>query len=117
VKMSPHAAQNWRAVSRLLIGLGFVGCIATALGLTLLISHYSASRPPVPDPERGWTVGISWTHPTRYGTVQDEHQVLRLFFWGFPSFVLVALGAGVKIYILDDYSVIASRKRPPWNHR
>ena len=90
---------------------------ATSLGLTFLIGYYSSKRPAAPKPEQGWTVGISWTHPTRYGTAQEEDRVLRLFFWGFPFFGLIALGAGIKIYVLNDYSVIASRKRAPWNHR
>ena len=115
--MSAHAAEKWRGLSRLLIVTGAVGCIATSLALALLISYYSAKRPAAPSPERGWTVGISWTHPTRYGTAQEQGWVLRLFFWGVPSFCLIALGAGIRIYVLDDYSVIWSRKRPPWNHR
>ena len=93
MKISAHAAQKWRGLSR------------------------SVKRPPAPEPERGWTVGISWTHPTRYGTAQEEDRVLRLFFWFFPSFGLIALGEGIKMYVLDDYSGIAACKRPPWNHR
>lgn len=117
MKMSAHAARKWRGFSRVLILAGEVRCIATFLGSTFLISYYSYKRPPAPEPERGWTVGISWTHPTRYGTAKEEEWVQRLFFWSFPSFGLIALGWGTRAYLLDDYSWIRPRKRPPWNHR
>ncbi len=117
-EMSSQSAQSWRFASRLLITIGFIALFALGLSLEFLTSYYyPAKRPVAPQPERNWTVAISWTHPTRYGTAQEEDRVLRLFFLGLPSFCLIVLGAGIRIYVLDDYSVIASRKRPPWNHQ
>ncbi len=117
MNVSAAAAQRWRLVSRILIACGFIGVIASAIALEVLISYYSGHRPAAPQLERGWTVGISWTHPTRYGTAQEEGNVLRLFSLGLPFFCLIALGAGIRIYLLDDYSVLKSRKRAPWDHR
>ena len=116
MKVSAHAAHKWRSISRLLRLAGEVGCVATFLSLAFLIIYFSWARPAVPDLGRGWTVGISWTHPTRYGTAHDEAWVQRFFFWFFPSFGLIVLSEALKAYVLDDYSGFAPRKRPPWNH-
>jgi hypothetical protein len=83
-----------------------MGCVVTFLWLTLLISYYTAKRPHAPQPERGWTVGLEWTHPVSYGTTQEESRILWLHLAFLPFFGLVALAEIIKIYKLDDYSGI-----------
>ena len=102
--MTPRAARQWRICARLLKIIGTLGCFVT-FGLSFfLIAYYSAKRPHDPQPERGWTVGLSWTHPTSYGTAEDEGRLQWLSFWFIPSFGLIALGEATKAYKLNDYS-------------
>jgi hypothetical protein len=72
--------------------------------LVLVLAYYPSYRPEVPQPERGLTAGLTWTHPVRYGTERDERRSQRLFWWIFPSFVLMISGELIKIYKLGDYS-------------
>lgn len=109
--------ETWRLIAKSLVIAGFVCCLAFFLAEAALIAYYSANRPDVPRQERGWTVDLSWTHPMRYGTGQDEGSLQLLFDLGFYSFGLIAVGEAVKIYKLDDYSGIRTRPKVPWNHK
>ena len=82
-----------------------------------LLAYYSANRPNVPEPQYGWTVGLTWTHPVSYGTGKDERRSQRLLDLSLPSFGLIALGELIKIYKLDDYSGLRSRLKLPWDHK
>jgi hypothetical protein len=113
--MSLSTAKRWRVLARVLKIVGAVGFVAVFVYSMALISYYSAKRPHVPQPERGWTVGLTWTHPASYGTRQEESRLQWLAWWSVPLFGLMALGEAIKIYKLDDYSGIAAfkRSRPP----
>jgi hypothetical protein len=102
--MTPEAARRWKFCARLMKTLGSFGCVVT-FGLSLfLIAYYSANRPKTPDSATGLTVGLSWTHPTSYGTAQDENWLQWSSFWFVPSFGLIFLGEAIKAYKLNDYS-------------
>ncbi|HXN98249.1 MAG TPA: hypothetical protein VN881_04200 [Candidatus Acidoferrales bacterium] len=111
--MNPRTAQKWRTLSRVLRVIGAVGFTATFAFLMFLTAYYSAKRPHTPQPERGWTVVLTWTHPPSYGTAQEENRQQWLLWWAFPLFGLLALGEAIKIYKLDDHSGIAGFKRRP----
>jgi hypothetical protein len=115
--MNPRTAKKWRVLSLVLKVIGVVGCVVTFGFLMVLISYYSAKRPHAPQPERGWTVGLTWTHPPSYGTVQEENRLFWLHWWFVPSFGLIALGEAIKIYKLDHYSGVAAFKKPPFFKR
>ena len=76
-----------------------------------LIAYYSEKRAHDPQPERGWTVALSWTHPTSYGTAGDEDRLQGLAFWFIPSLGLICLGEAIKAYKLNDYSGYRGRLR------
>jgi hypothetical protein len=115
--MSKRSDLRWRAVAKLLRISGVIGCAVFFVSHFALLAFYSAHRPGVPQPERGLTTGLTWTHPVRYGTEQDESRSQWLFELFFPSFGLVIAGELIKIYRLDDYSGLRPRTRPPWNHK
>ena len=69
-----------------------------------LIGYYSSKRPREPIPERGWTEPLRWTHGS-YGTHAENEQLLRLFNWHFPFFVVGGAGAWIKML---------HRKNEPW---
>ncbi len=102
--------KRWQILARILKILGAVGCILCITSLLVLASLYSSKRPHAPQPDRGWTVGLSWTHPPSYGTPQEENRLLLLHWLFLPSFGLVALGEAIKIYRLKDYSGLATKK-------
>jgi len=112
VNVTPSAANKWRVLSRILKVMGAAGFLATFALLLFLTGYYSAKRPHSPQPELGWTVPLTWTHPTSYGTAREEGRLDWLHWWGLPCFGLIALGEAIKIYILNDYSGIPDRKRP-----
>jgi hypothetical protein len=82
-----------------------------------LIGYYDAKRPHFPQPDRGWTVGLTWTHPTSYGTAQEENVLLSLHSCSIVPFALIWVGVAIKVYLLNDYSDIRSRSNLPWQHR
>ena len=84
--------------------VGFCGCFVTFSLTFLLIVYFSVARPKTPKPAAGLTVGLSWTHPTSYGTVQDENRLQWSSFWFVPFFGLLCLGEAIKAYKLNDYS-------------
>ena len=90
--------------ARVLKAVGALGCLFTMGSSLFLIAYYSAERPCDPVPERGWTVGLSWTHPTSYGTTQEESRLQWLSWWTVPSMSLIFLGEATKAYKLNDYS-------------
>jgi 4-hydroxybenzoate polyprenyltransferase len=108
-------AKRWRFLSRVLKLIGALSFILSFMYSMVLISYYSTKRPHVPQPERGWTVGLIWTHPPSYGTAQEENRLQWLHWWLLPSFCLIALGEAVKIYKLGDYSGVAAVKSPPFS--
>ena len=113
--MEAHTAHRWGLLSKVLKTIGGVSCVLIFTCLLGVIVVYSSSRPHTPQPERGWTVGLTWTHPTSYGTAQEERLLLWLHWWFFPAFGLIALGEAIKIYKLDDYSGIAAFKPRPFS--
>ncbi len=60
-----------------------------------LIGYYSIKRPSEPVRENGWTVPLQWTHVS-YGTPEENGQLLRLHFWFFPFFAILAAGATIE---------------------
>ena len=107
--MRPATAKRWRVLARVLKIIGATGfVVAFSLWLTL-ISYYTSKRPHAPQPEHGWTVGLTWTHPVSYGTEQDERRSQWLVDLFFPNFCLFAFGEMVKIYKLDDYAGLRTR--------
>ncbi len=109
--------RSWRSIAKSLIISGAVSCAILFVLQVVLLVYYSETRPDVPRPEVGFTVGLTWTHPVRYGTKQEERRSQWLFELFFPGFALIAAGEMVKIYKFDDYSGIRTRPNPPWNHR
>lgn len=108
------AQRRWRLVVKTLKVLGVVGCLTVSIWQTFLIGRYSVTRPHAPEPQRGWTVGLTWTHPSSYGTVHEEGRIMFLF-WAFvPCFALIVVGELVKVYVLEDYSGIRGLKGPPY---
>jgi hypothetical protein len=97
--------------------VGFVWFVGAFVAHLVLLGYYSAKRPVVPRPEQGMTVGLMWTHPTRYGTEADERRSHWLFDMGLPSFLLIAFSGGIEMYKLGDYSFLRRRENPPWNHK
>ena len=75
--------------------------MGTFLLLTSFTLYYSATRPHSPNPELGWTVELNWTHPTSYGTPQDQSLLITIFWLGFMSVVPIALGEAIRIYVLE----------------
>ena len=75
--------------------------MAMFLSLLCLAFYYSATRPHIPHPELGWTVGLSWTHPTSYGTAKEQYLLISLHWCFLPFFLLIALGEVIRIYILE----------------
>jgi len=109
--------DTWRSIAKWLRITGITCCIALTVSHFALLAYYAAHRPVVPRPEYGMTIGLRWTHPTRYGTAQDARRSQWLFELFFPSFGLIALGEMIRIYKLDDYSGIRTRPKIPWNHK
>jgi hypothetical protein len=116
--MSERSDARWLSIARSLQIVGGLGFVAFSLSfLILVLVYFSSYRPEIPQPERGLTVGLTWTHPVRYGTERDERRSQRLFGLIFPSFGLMISGELIKIYILGDYSGLRRRPNPPWNHK
>ena len=68
--------------------------------------HTSDKRPHDPQPERGWTVALSWTHPKSFGTAREEDRLQWLAFWFISSFGLILLGEAITAL---------QSERLPWN--
>jgi hypothetical protein len=108
---------KWRALAKWLRIAGGVWCFALLLSHVALLAYYGADRPQQPQPEKGLTTGLMWTHPTRYGTKEDERRSQWLFEWCFAGLGPFVLGELIRVYKLNDYSGVRSRENPPWNHR
>lgn len=105
-------------VAKCLQIIGGVCCVGFFLSYLALVQvYYPSYRPEVPRPERGFTTGLTWTHPVRYGTERDERRSQWLFELFFPGFGLIIAGELIKIYRLGDYSGLRRRPNPPWNHK
>jgi hypothetical protein len=115
--MSERSDLRWRGIAKSLRIAGVICSVVFFVSHFALLAYYSARRPDVPQPERGLTTGLTWTHPARYGTAQDESRSQWLFELFFPSFGLIMAGEMIKIYRLGDYSRIQRRPRPPWDHK
>ena len=107
----------WRRVAKWMRVVGFVCCFVFFISHFAMLAYYEASRPIVPQPKQGFATGLTWTHPVRYGTEQDESRSQCLFELFFPAFGLIIAGELIKIYRLGDYSGIRRRLRPPWDHK
>ena len=105
--MVANTIRRWSVLSKTLRVFGAIGCIVAFLWLTFAIGYYTVTRPHTPQPESSWTIGLSWTHPTSYGTVQEESRLIWCH-WSFFLFLAIgAVGEMIKIYKLNDYSGIA----------
>jgi hypothetical protein len=103
--MSDQSEIRWRSMAKWLRNVGGVCCVGFFLSLLALAEvYYPSYRPEVPQSERGWTTGLTWTHPVRYGTPQDESRSQRLFNLFFLGSGLIISGELIKIYKLGDYS-------------
>jgi hypothetical protein len=109
--MTQQAAKRWRAFASILRAIGSLGYVGIFASSMFLIAYYSDKRTHAPQPEPGWTVPLSWTHPTSYGTAREEDRLQRLALWFIPSFGLIALGEAIKAYKLNDYSGYSGRLR------
>ncbi len=69
--------------------------MAVFLWLFVLIGYYSYKRPTEPTPERIWTESLRWTLG-HYGTHAENEQLLRLFNWEFPFFLVAADSAAIR---------------------
>lgn len=85
--------------------------------LAVVEVYYPSRRPEAPQPQKGFTTGLTWTHPVRYGTPSDESRSQCLFELFFPAFGFVIAAELIKIYKLGDYSGLRRRSNPPWDHR
>jgi hypothetical protein len=116
--MSERSDARWRSIARSLQIVGGVCFVVFFLSLLVLVlAYYPSYRPEAPQPERGLTTGLTWTHPVRYGTERDERRSQRLFVLIFPSFGLMISGELIKIYKLGDDSGLRRRPNPPWNQK
>jgi hypothetical protein len=109
--------SSWRRVAKSLQVIGLLSCAVFLVAQVVLLAYYFANRPVVPQPERGLTIGLRWTHPVRYGSGEDERRSLWLFSMFFPGVALVAVGEAIKMYKLNDYSGISTSPKLPWNHK
>jgi hypothetical protein len=75
--------------------------MGTFLLLLSLSFYYSTTRPHSANPELGWTVELNWTHPTSYGTPQEQSRLITIFWCAFMSVVPIALGEAIRIYVLE----------------
>jgi hypothetical protein len=115
--MSAQSNARWRSVTKWLRIIGGVSCGGLFLSYLALVEvYYPSRRPEAPQPQRGFTTGLTWTHPVRYGTAQDESRSQCLFELFFPAFGLVIAAELIKIYKLGDYSGLRRRSNPPWDH-
>jgi hypothetical protein len=85
---------------------GFAACFTSLAYSFFLNVYYETYRPVSPQPERGWTVGLTWTHPTKYGTEQEENRQQWVHWSVAPFFILIAAAEAIKIYKFNDYSGI-----------
>src|SRR5882724_1691622 len=102
--MASLSRRPWQIWSSALSTLGAAGFIVVFLCLFGLIGYYSSKRPREPMPEKGWTEPLRWTHGY-YGTHAENEQLLRLFDWQLPFFLLGAVGAWIKML---------HKKNEPW---
>ena len=99
MRLSDH---QWRRLVKALRVAGGVCCVVLFIAHFALLAYFSANRPQQPHSESRFTVALDWTHPTRYGTVQDESLSQWLFELFFPCFGLIAVGEMIRIYKLKD---------------
>jgi hypothetical protein len=98
--------------------IGGVSSICLFLSFLALVEvYYSYRRPDAPQPQRGFTTGLTWTHPVRYGTPRDESRSHELFALSLLAFGLVFVAELIRIYKLNDTSGLRRRSNPPWDHR
>jgi hypothetical protein len=116
--MSTRSDHRWRSIAKWLRIVGGVSWVCAFLSFLVLVQvYYPFRRPEAPQPRRGFTTGLTWTHPVRYGTPQDESRSQCLFELVFPAFGLIIAAELIKIYKLGDYSGLRGRSNPPWTHR
>ncbi|HEX3436683.1 MAG TPA: hypothetical protein VHT24_07930 [Pseudacidobacterium sp.] len=116
--MKKTSDDRWRSLAKWLRMVGIV-CFAVSFlsWLALVEVYYPFKRPVLAQPERGWTIPLSWTHPPLYGAAKDEKRIEWLFQMMLPGFGLVVLGELIKIYKLGDLSGLRRKVNPTWNHK
>src|SRR5260370_36492958 len=93
--MNRPISEAWKIWSQALRIGGGISCVVVCLWSFGLIGYYAAVRPHQPDPQHGWTVPLRWTHTT-YGSPEENEQLLRLHFWFFPLFAVMAAGELIR---------------------
>jgi hypothetical protein len=98
--------KPWKIWSNVLLTIGAGGFVAVHLLQFGLLGYYTSKRPLEPKPELGWTEPLLWTHGY-YGWRAENEQLLRIFNWHFPFFVVA--GAGMAMRTLNT-----KVKNEPW---
>jgi hypothetical protein len=115
--MSARSEDRWRFVAKWLRIVGVVSTVGLFLSYLAVVGvYYPLRRPQAPEPQKGFTTGLSWTHPVLYGTQKDEGRSQLLFTLYFPAFGLMVAAELIKIHKLGDYSGLR-RSKQPWDHR
>jgi hypothetical protein len=107
--MGERSDGRWRFAAkwlRIIGGVFFIGLFLSYLAIVEV--YYPSHRPDTPQTQGGYTVGLTWTHPVRYGTRQDENRSQWLFELGLLGLGLIAAAELIKIYRLGDYSGAAA---------
>src|ERR1700758_3932933 len=114
--MSDQIKTRWRLLAKWMIALGAVWFFSLFIWFIALIEfYYPSHRPEFPQPQKGYTTGLTWTHPPRYGTTRDESRSHWLFNLSFVGFGFMIAGELVKIYRLNDHSGLRVDQCRPWN--
>ncbi len=92
----------WRRLAKTVELVGFAAFFCLFLSGLVLAFYYTGHRPHAPRPDLGWTVPLQWTHPTSYGSARDAALQFWLFWWGLPSFGVIAVGFAIRIYVLGE---------------
>jgi len=94
--------DQWRVLAKTLQIVGGGCCLVLFLANQVLIAYYTVKRPHIPIPELGWTVRLQWSWaPPSYGTAREESLLLSLFWWFFPSFLIISAGKAIEYYKLN----------------
>jgi len=106
--------QRWIILVKILRIAGVGAILVSFIMFYGLIGRASVARPHYPDPAKGLTAAIPWTHGScetpekadcsAYGTPEERDRVLFWFNFGFYSVVLIAAGEAINIYKLGNYS-------------
>jgi hypothetical protein len=116
--MNSNSDFRWHLVAKWLRITGAICFFGVFVGHFAVLAYFESHRPETPQLKAGLTTGLTWTHPVRYGRLNDERLSQWLFELGVPAaFVLMVGSELIKIYKLGDYSGVRGRPNPPWDHR